>query len=133
MTSNNNAAYLRGRRIAMRWKRIKTVFCQIDMFCINVARKYHLPGWAGRIPVMLLLTTATICGIFSLFAALCCFFLIAAPFCLMAMMKNLPEVKIGKTKSNLALPDDFYRAEGFTIGPQGLGYYINGHRLDDDQ
>ncbi|EPB6698545.1 hypothetical protein ACSABO_004803 [Escherichia coli] len=128
MTSNNNAAYLRGRRIAMRWKRIKTALSQIDMFCINVARKHHLPGWTGRIPVMLLLTTIAICGIFSLFAALCCFFLIAAPFCLMAMMKNLPEITIEETES-----DDFYTAEGFTIGPQGPGYYINGHRLDDDQ
>ncbi|HEA6326866.1 TPA: hypothetical protein RXG71_005383 [Escherichia coli] len=128
MTSNNNAAYLRGRRIAMRWKRIKTALYQIDMFCINVARKHHLPGWTGRIPVMLLLTTIAICGIFSLFAALCCFFLIAAPFCLMAMMKNLPEITIEETEA-----DDFYTAEGFTIGPQGPGYYINGHRLDDDQ
>ncbi|MEE7414731.1 hypothetical protein [Escherichia marmotae] len=92
MTSNNNAAYLRGRRIAMRWKRIKTFLYHIDMFCINVARKHHLPGWTGRIPVMLLLTIIAICGIFSLFAALCCFLLIAAPFSLMAMMKNFPEI-----------------------------------------
>ncbi|WP_423256621.1 hypothetical protein [Escherichia coli] len=122
MTSNNNAAYLRGRRIAMRWKLIKTFLYQIDMFCINVARKHHLPGWTGRIPVMLLLTAIAICGIFSLFAALCCFLLIAAPFCLMAMMKNLPEIEIEKKDT----------AEGFTIGPQGLGYYVNGYRVDDD-
>lgn len=61
-------AYQRGVRMASLWKRLKDTIMRWDRRCVAKARKHRLPGWIGRIPMIMLATsilaTVTFGGLF---------------------------------------------------------------------
>ncbi|EBY9023615.1 hypothetical protein EGX65_24195 [Escherichia coli] len=72
MKTTNKAAYLRGQRFAIQWKRLVRTLRQWDNFWVHAARKRHLPTWTGRLPLALGLTGIVVCALFSITAVLGC-------------------------------------------------------------
>lgn len=68
MKTTNKAAYLRGQRFAIQWKRLVRTLRQWDNFWVHAARKRHLPTWTGRLPLALGLTGIVVCALFSITA-----------------------------------------------------------------
>ncbi len=117
MKTTNKAAYLRGQRFAIQWKRLVRTLRRWDNFWIHAARKRHLPAWTGRLPLAIGLTGIVVCAIFSITAVLGCLAFI------WAVVYILQHTNEGITYQQNE--SEYTNENGVQLrcGPQGYGYY----------
>lgn len=137
MKTTNKAAYLRGQRFAIQWKRLVRTLRQWDNFWVHAARKRHLPAWTGRLPLAIGLTGIVVCALFSITAVLGCLafiWAVAYIFQCIGSGVNTPhdcfdeEYSLNKCDINFK-----YKGPNLDHGPMGWGVYDgNGVRIDKD-
>ncbi|WP_407862280.1 hypothetical protein [Escherichia coli] len=112
MKTTNKAAYLRGQRFAIQWKRLVKTLRRWDNFWVHAARKRHLPAWTGRLPLAIGLTGIAVCALFSITVVLGCLaFIWAVAYILQhANYTNVNGVQLRNGVQR-------------RYGPQGYGYY----------
>ena len=117
MKTTNKAAYLRGQRFAIQWKRLVRTLRQWDNFWVHAARKRHLPAWTGRLPLAIGLTGIMVCALFSITAVLGCLAFI------WAVVYILQHTNEGVTYQQNE--SEYTNENGVQLqcGPQGYGYY----------
>lgn len=131
MSENKKQAYVRGRKVAIIWKRLKRVVSAWDQLCVIWARNHKLPAWIGHMPVIIaglgtlagsLLGGAVIVG--------CLIFIWAIAFILQQIAQT----------NHLENNADHFDSEGYNQplteyrnGDQGYGLYCGSYRMDQDE
>jgi hypothetical protein len=55
--ARDQQGYQRGVWAVRKWSRLKNVIMRWDRLCMSKARKHRLPGWIGRVPMIMLATS----------------------------------------------------------------------------
>ncbi len=119
MKTTNKAAYLRGQRFAIQWKRLVRTLRQWDNFWVHAARKRHLPAWTGRLPLAIGLTGIVVCALFSITAVLgCLVFIWAITYIFQCISAGISSCEYSTYEEEYE-----YGRRGYRDGPEGCGHY----------
>lgn len=129
MKTTNKAAYLRGQRFAIQWKRLVRTLRRWDNFWIHAARKRHLPVWAGRLPLALGLTGIVVCALFSIAVVLGC---LAFIWAVVYILQHANE-KVENGAEYIKTDSQYVEGVQLRNGNQGYDYYYGFVPVDDEQ
>ncbi|MJZ42536.1 hypothetical protein DS487_16865 [Salmonella enterica subsp. enterica] len=121
-------AQARGARAAKWYKKAKSRLIIFDQRCVQKARSYHLPAWAGHLPIAAL-SGILIAAIFlgSLFIVGLSLLVFALTLLLSVCPSKLP---LEENDSPIKFAEE---EDGYHSGFQGTGYYMGGYRIDRDE